>query len=58
MIHEDGDSFEYGIKPNNTIQTEAQNFVKAIRTGENQFNSAVVGARAVNLIEEISNKIR
>lgn len=42
---------------NNTIRREIQNFITASKTGENKFNSAIVGARAVDAIEMISESI-
>lgn len=56
-IHEDGESYEYGVEPNNTIRAEARNFVEAIETGENTFNSAIVGARAVDVIETVQDEV-
>ncbi|MGZ0745989.1 Gfo/Idh/MocA family protein [Haloparvum sp. AD34] len=49
----------YGVKveDNNTILAEAENFINSIETGENQFNSAIVGARAVDSIEQIVSEI-
>lgn len=48
---------EISIENNNTIRAEAQNFIRSIETGENQFNSAIVGARAVDAIEQITNDL-
>jgi len=52
-VYEDGESFRYDVTPNNTIRTEAENFLDAIETRRNTFNSAIVGARIVDLIQEI-----
>jgi UDP-N-acetylglucosamine 3-dehydrogenase len=51
-IYEGDSSFTYDVEPNNTIRTEAENFLNTIETRENKFNSAIVGARAVQVIEE------
>lgn len=42
---------------NNTIRDEVLNFINAAETGENTFNSAIVGARAVDTIAMISETI-
>lgn len=41
------------VEANNTIRAEAENFVSAIETRENTFNSAIVGARTVDAIDRI-----
>jgi predicted dehydrogenase len=41
------------VDSNNTIRAEAKNFVKASETGRNRFNSAIVGARTVDIIEQL-----
>ncbi|TYL36433.1 hypothetical protein CV102_22690 [Natronococcus pandeyae] len=46
------------VVKNNTIRTEAQNFINAIETGQNTFNSAIVGARTVDVIDEIHTEVR
>lgn len=51
-ISEDGSWFTYDVEPNNTIQAEIENFLDTIETRENTFNSAIVGARAVQVMEE------
>jgi len=45
------------IESNNTIRTEAKNFINASETGKNTFNSAIVGARTVDIIEQITGCI-
>lgn len=43
---------------NNTIKEEALNFIRAIETGKNNFNSSIVGARNVEMIERAINSLR
>jgi len=54
-----GDSTREDISfENNTIRAEIENFVNAIQTGQNSFNSAIVGARTVDNIQAIENKVQ
>lgn len=54
----DGESWEQiECDKNNTIRAEANNFVNAIETGENMFNSAIVGARAVDSIQMMEESL-
>jgi len=46
------------VEVNNTIRDEALNFIKAIKTGKNNFNSSIVGARNVEMIERAINSLR
>ncbi|AEA46587.1 Gfo/Idh/MocA family protein [Archaeoglobus veneficus] len=46
------------VKANNTIREEALNFIKAIETGKNNFNSSIVGARNVEMIERAINSLK
>jgi len=46
------------IDANNTIRDEILNFIKAIETGKNSFNSSIIGARNVEMIEKAINSIR
>jgi len=43
------------VVPNNTIRDEALNFINAINTGKNTYNSAIVGVRCVEMIERALN---
>ncbi len=43
------------IEVNNTIREEALNFINSIKSKRSPFNSAIIGARTVSLIEEIVN---
>jgi len=45
------------IEANNTIRDEALNFIKAIETGKNNFNSSIVGVRNVEMIERAINSL-
>jgi len=57
-MHEpDGSTELREVTDNNTIKAEANNFVSAIDSGENKFNSAIVGARTVDVIGEIEETL-
>lgn len=58
VIYEEDKAEQIKVKSNNTIREEAINFIKSIESGKNTFNSAVVGARAVEIIEKAINSIR
>lgn len=49
----DGSKGMIDVVSNNTIRDEAFNFLNAIKTGKNTFNSAIVGARCVEMIERV-----
>lgn len=53
QIHGDNTDEPIQVEHNNTIQAEAENFIGSIQTNENTYNSAIVGARTVDTIEEI-----
>lgn len=54
----DGDNEDVlEIEPNNTIMSEIENFIHAIETGENKFNSAIVGARTVDAIQSVEETV-
>ena len=46
------------IEANNTIRDEVLNFIRAIETGKNNFNSSIVGARNVEMIERAISSLR
>jgi len=46
------------IEVNNTIRDEALNFIRAIETGKNNFNSSIVGARNVEMTEKAISSLR
>lgn len=50
---EDGSKNRLEVSANNTIRDEALNFLDAIKTGKNTFNSAIVGARCVEMVERV-----
>lgn len=54
----DGDPETIAVDDNNTIRREAKNFVTAIETRENTFNSAIVGARTVDAIQTAHETLR
>jgi len=51
-IYEGSEEKSLEIEPNNTIRDEILNFIKAIEKGTNNFNSCIVGARSVEIIEK------
>lgn len=54
----DGDSVELiEVDRNNTIRAEAENFLQAIKTNKNAYNSAIVGARTVDAIEMVEGAL-
>lgn len=54
----DGESTEtVDFEANNTLRAEAENFVTASDTGKNTFNSAMVGARTVDVIEQVNEQL-
>ncbi|OQX54020.1 MAG: hypothetical protein B5M53_06235 [Candidatus Cloacimonas sp. 4484_209] len=57
-VYEGGDSYSLDVEPNNTIREEALNFIKSIETGKSCFNSAIIGARVVDLIEKAIKSLR
>lgn len=54
--NDDGES-RVDVDANNTILAEIENFVHAINTGENTFNSAIVGARMVDSIQSVIEEL-
>jgi len=46
------------IEANNTIRDEALNFIKAIETGKSNFNSSIVGARNVEMVERAISSLK
>jgi len=50
-IFEENEERLLEVEVNNTIRDEALNFIRAIETGKNNFNSSIVGARNVEMIE-------
>jgi predicted dehydrogenase len=46
------------VKANNTIRDEVLNFLDAMKTGRNNFNSSIVGARNVEMIEKAIKSLR
>lgn len=55
--YQEDEYVEHDVVDNNTIRREAQNFIRAIETGENTFNSAIVGARTVDAIDRIHGEM-
>lgn len=57
-IFENDREQEIKIESNNTMREEALNFVEAIKTGKNTFNSSIIGARSVEMIERALKSLR
>lgn len=57
-IFEENEEKLLEVEVNNTIKDEALNFIRAIETGKNNFNSSIVGARNVEMIERAINSLR
>ena len=51
-ITEGTGEYELDVKLNNTIKDEISNFIHGIGVGKNLFNSAIIGAKTVEIIEE------
>lgn len=46
------------VEANNTLRAEILNFIDAVKTGKNHFNSSLVGARNVEMIEKAVAEVR
>jgi predicted dehydrogenase len=57
-IYEESGNKTLEIESNNTIRDEAINFIESIKTGKSNFNSAIIGARAVDAIEKALKSLR
>lgn len=57
-IYEDGKEKLLSIEANNTIRDEILNFMSAIENGRNTFNSSIVGARNVEMIERAISSLK
>lgn len=58
VYENDGKVRQLNVEPNNTIRDEIINFINAIKTGRNNFNSAIIGLRTVELIEQALSALR
>lgn len=58
IIYEERKIAPLKLEENNTIKDEITNFLKAIETGKSNFNSAIVGARAVDVIKKAIEPLR
>ena len=56
-IFEDGEINDVEIEANNTIREEALNFIESIEKGKMPFNSHIIGAKNVDVIEKIMEGI-
>lgn len=50
-LYENGTAKDLVIDQNNTIRDEVLNFLNSIRTGKSDYNSSIVGARTVEMME-------
>jgi predicted dehydrogenase len=46
------------IVPNNTIRDEIVNFLDSIKTGKSDYNSSIVGARTIQMINEVTKSMK
>jgi len=56
-IFENGNEFDVEIEANNTIREEALNFTESIKSQKMPFNSHIIGAKNVDVIEKIMKSI-
>jgi len=56
-IFEDGEINDVEIEANNTIREEALNFIESIEKGKMPFNSHIIGAKNVDVIEKLMESI-
>lgn len=57
-IYEKSESEDLVVEPNNTIRDEILNFLNSIQTGKNDYNSSVIGARSVQIINQVMQHIK
>jgi len=50
--------FDLEVEGNNTIRGEASNFIDSIKNGKMPFNSHIIGAKNVDVIEKIMEHVR
>jgi predicted dehydrogenase len=56
-IFEEGEKRDVDVEANNTIREEALNFIESIKKGKMPFNSHIIGAKNVDVIEKIIESI-
>lgn len=56
-IFEDGKEYDMEIEANNTIKEEAINFIESIKNRKMPFNSHIIGAKNVDIIEKIMESL-
>lgn len=56
-VFENGKEFDIDIEANNTIKEEALNFIGSIKNKKMPFNSHIIGAKNVDVIEKIMESI-
>jgi predicted dehydrogenase len=57
-IYKEDEEEQLEVEVNNTIRDEALNFIRAIETGKSNFNSSIVGARNVEMVERAISSLR
>lgn len=57
-IHEPDNSFDAGVRPNNTIRTELEHFIEAVRKRDHTINSGIVGRNTVRCVETAVRSMR
>lgn len=57
-LYEEDEERVMDVKANNTIKDEIINFIEAIKTGKNTFNSSIIGVKNVEMIEKALNSLR
>jgi len=53
-IYEGSEVKDMNVNPNNTIKDEILNFIISIKTGKNDYNSSIIGARSIEMISQAS----
>ncbi len=57
-LYEKSESEDISVDANNTIRTEILNFMESIKTGKNNYNSSIIGARSVEMIDQAMKSIK
>ncbi len=57
-LYEKSEIEDISVDSNNTIRDEILNFMKSIKTGKNNYNSSIIGARSVEMIDQAIQSIK
>jgi predicted dehydrogenase len=57
-IYDGNSSQELSVDQNNTVRDEILNFINSVKTGKSDFNSSIIGARTIQMVDEASRSIR